>query len=142
MENTTDLAAFQIDVSFQNLELISVEKGESIANWSIFDYRLIEPNKLRVIAARFKENSINNGEILKLRFRSKGNGKIELSGILSNSQGQEIKSEFSSKEIKTPPQEITQHLQTATTGEEKRGFGIFLENYWLLIPVLILIASF
>jgi len=32
VENVTDLSAFQIDLSYENLELLEIEKGEAIKN--------------------------------------------------------------------------------------------------------------
>lgn len=135
VENVTDLSAFQIDVSYENLELLEIEKGEAIKNWSVFDYRTIAPNKVRVIAAKFRESSIDNGEILNLKFRLKGNAKIYLDGILSDSNGNKIEVEFRTKEIIVP-------MIPITPTNEHKNYLTFLENYWFaLLPLLIVIAA-
>ena len=141
VENVTDLSAFQIDLSYENLELLEIEKGEAIKNWSVFDYRTIAPNKVRVIAAKFKESSIDNGKILNLKFRLKGNAKIYLNGILSDSNGNKIEVEFRTKEIIVPITEKKTTIPITPTNEHK-NYLTLIENYWFaLLPLLIVIAA-
>ncbi len=138
VENATDLSAFQLDISYENLDLIGIERGEAIKNWSVFDYKIFDSN-VRVIAAKFRENPIENGEILNLRFKSKGNAKIDINGILSNSNGERIETEFRAKEIFTPTI-IKTTILTPEISENKKPMT-FLEKYWFaLLPILILAA--
>jgi len=140
IQESPALGGFQLDISFENLELLGVEKGEEIEHWSVFDYRLIEENKLRVIAAKMpEEDSIDEGEILKLKFRFKGDARLEFDGILSRPDGAKIPFEFEEREI-----EIREEMPSPTltvTIEEKSGFEKFSGSYLVYSAIFISILA-
>lgn len=139
IQDVSNLGAFQLDISFENLELLSVERGEEIKHWSVFDYRLLEGNKVRVIAAKMpEEDSVDEGEILKLKFIFMGDARLQFDGILSRSDGAEIPFEFEENEIEiTEMEEIPSPAVTVTVGEQKSTF----EKYLFYGELIILLAA-
>ncbi|AGK61445.1 hypothetical protein Asulf_01462 [Archaeoglobus sulfaticallidus PM70-1] len=146
--DANDLAAFQIDLSYSNLEIVKVSRGNAIKNWSIFDFDTISSNKIRVIAAKFGEESIGEGEILNLVLRAKENtGVLSLDGILSDSNGNKIDAMFGnlSVDILTTQPESTYTQPIITPVMEEKGsqpnevVEHWIVGYWYVI-VLILIG--
>jgi len=148
--NVNDLAAFQIDLNYENLELIKVEKGNAIQNWSIFDYNIISSNKIRIIAAKFREKSIDGGDILNLSFKARGEGyaSIDLEGVLSDSDGNEISAEFRNMTINVIYQTeqtvvLTPTLITTKRVEQAKSLDIvqIFINYWYIVILIILLLT-
>ena len=79
--NVTDLAAFQFDIKYNSslLEFISASKGDSIADWSIFNASKIADNEIRVVASAFTASPLTgSGVIAKLTFNATSPGETTL----------------------------------------------------------------
>jgi len=128
-ENIQDLAAFQVCLS-TNTKILSVNKGDAISNWKIFDYN-ITGNTTRIVGAKVKEESINKGTLAIVTLKAKDIIKINYSGILVNSAGGKIQ-EFSDNVI------ITNNMPIYTDIKVNKNS---LNLLFVIAPVIALIAT-